>query len=95
MISHDPQSQLAPYFEAEMRKYGKQIPEKGYSGMGYWYYGYPAYIGAMSMGSGLTTAMPREEQAQPEPDSKIASVAYEAGATSGGQAMGESGVSPA
>jgi hypothetical protein len=95
VIPYAPDSQLAPYYEAEMRKRGNQTPQTGYSGMGYWYYGYPAYVGSMGMIGSLTTALPPGDQAQPEPDSKIALASAEAGATSDGQSMGTSGVSPA
>jgi hypothetical protein len=90
------QAQLLKYYEAEMRKYGRQKPEKGFSGMGYWFPSYPVYIGALSEFGSMASALPpTPEQAQPDADSKIASVSLEAGATSDGQSMGASGVSPA
>lgn len=96
MLPSPEQNQLFEYYEAEMRKYGHQKPEKGFSGMGYWFPSYPVYIGALSgFGSMASALPPTPEQAQPEPDSKISLASAEAGATSDGQAMGASGVSPA
>jgi hypothetical protein len=96
MLPSPEQTQLLSYYEAEMRKQGHQNREKGFSGMGYWFPSYPVYIGALSGYGSMSTALPPiPEQAQPDADSKIASVSYEAGATSDGQSMGASGVSPA
>lgn len=92
MLPYIDQSQLAPYYEAEMRKRGHQNIVGGYSGMGYWFYGYPAYISALQGTSGLTTATPTEaEQAQPDADSKMAGAISEAGADTSGVNSGASG----
>lgn len=89
-------NQLASYFEAEMLERSRQIPEKGYSGMGYWYGGYPTYISAVSSQYGaMSTATPGDlSKTQAEPDSKISRAAVEAGATTSGIASGESGTAP-
>lgn len=89
-------NQLAQYFENEMLRRSNQIPEKGFSGMGYWYSGYPTYIGAsVTQYGAMSTASPqRPDQAQPDSDSKIARAAVEAGATTSGVASGESGTAP-
>lgn len=84
---------MAPYFEAEMRRNGHQTPEAGYSGIGYWYSGYPAYIGASNGYSEPGTGYPSaaSTQAQPDTDSPITGAAAESGATSDGQNSGASG----
>ena len=69
-------AQLAPHFEAEKRKAGHQQRERGINGIGYWYGGYPYYIGAMMLGD-MSTAMPTGDQAQPDMDSKVTNAAAE------------------
>jgi hypothetical protein len=48
MLPNIEQNQLTSYYEAEMLRKSRQTPEEGYSGMGYWWYGYPSYIGGIS-----------------------------------------------
>lgn len=48
MLPNIDHNQLTPYYESEMRRRGNQKPENGFSGMGYWWYGYPGYIGGIS-----------------------------------------------
>jgi len=96
-VSRHKNSQMAPYFEAEMRRNGHQMPESGYSGIGYWYSGYPAYIGATNAYSSPSQIVPPDAgvQAQPDAGSPIAGAASEAGATSDGQNSGASGTAAA
>jgi len=77
-------SQLSSVFKDEWYKRLKNDPV--YAGLGGNYYGYPAYIGSMAMYNGMTTALPHDDQAQPDPDSKMAGAAQEVGAT--GESMG-------
>jgi hypothetical protein len=77
-------SQLSGIFEEGWYKRLKNDP--AFAGLGANYYGYPAYIGSMSMYNGMTTALPHDDQAQPEPGSKMANAAEEVGAT--GDSMG-------
>lgn len=57
MLPDKRQNQLASYYEAEIARRGNQRPEHGYSGIGYWWYGYPVQVasttgyGAMSNAS--------------------------------------------
>jgi hypothetical protein len=92
-ISRHKNSQMAPYFEAEMRRNGHQMPEAGYSGIGYWYSGYPSYLGATNAYSSPGAAYPPDAgaQAQPDADSPITGAASETGATSSGDSSGASG----
>ena len=69
-------AQLADHYEAQKRKAGHQKTERGYAGIGYWYGGYPTYIGAMMLGD-MTTALPVGDQAQPDLDSKVTNAAAE------------------
>jgi hypothetical protein len=78
--------------EQEMRKYGNQIPERGFSGAGYWWYGYPTYMGSAAMFNGVTSAAQWSEQAQPDADSKMAGAISEAGADTSGVNSGASGI---
>jgi hypothetical protein len=78
--------------EAQMREYGKQIPERGFSGAGYWWSEYPTYTGSSAMFNGVTTAAPWSEQAQPEAGSKMSGAIAEAGATTSGVNSGASGI---
>lgn len=92
MFPYIEQNQLAPYYEAEMRRYGRQNIERGYTGIGYWFSGYPTYISAMQGTSGITTAAPPQgDQAQPDADSKMAGAILEAGADTSGVNSGASG----
>jgi hypothetical protein len=86
-------NQLAEYYESEMLRRSHQTPERGYAGMGYWYSGYPTYIGALTTAYGGLTGTTTETpvQAQPTEGSPIAEAATEAGATTSGVASGESG----
>ena len=84
-------TQFDPALEEEMRKYGKQIPERGYGGAGYWWYGYPTYMGSSAMFNGVTTASQGSEQAQPDADSKMIGAISEAGADTSGVNSGASG----
>jgi hypothetical protein len=70
-------NQLTPYYEKELRKHGHQKEVGGYSGMGYWFFGYPAYIGAMNTAVDHGTATPIVDQAQPDLDSKVTNAAAE------------------
>lgn len=79
MHPRDDHSQLSSVFEEEWYKRLKNDP--AYAGIGANYYGYPAYIGTMAMYNGMTTALPHDDQAQPDADSKIAGAASEVGAT--------------
>lgn len=92
MFPYIEQNQLASYYEAEMRKYGNQKIERGYTGTGYWYYGYPTYISSLQGTSNITTAAPPQaDQAQPDADSKMAGAIWEAGADTSGVNSGASG----
>lgn len=84
MQPRDDHSQLSSVFEEGWYKRLKSDPV--YAGLGANYYGYPTYVGSMAMYNGVTTAMPYQDQAQPEADSKIARAADEVGAT--GDSMG-------
>jgi hypothetical protein len=84
-------NQFNPSLEPKMRAYGNQIPESGFSGAGYWWYGYPSYTGSSAMFNGVTTAAQWSDQAQPEADSKMAGAISEAGATTSGVNSGASG----
>lgn len=46
MLLNSQQNQLASYFEDEMLRNAGQRKERGYTGTGYWYSNYPAYMGA-------------------------------------------------
>jgi hypothetical protein len=84
-------SQFPQTLEAKMRKHGRQIPETGFGGAGYWWYSYPTYIGAEQMFGGVTTATPGNDQAQPDDDSKMNGAISEAGADTSGVNSGTSG----
>ena len=78
MFPNSESAQLAPYFEAQKRKAGHQKRERGIVGAGYWYGGYPYYIGAMALGGALTQVTPPDnDQAQPDMDSKVTNAAAE------------------
>lgn len=49
------QNQLTAYYEREMLKRGNQEMEPGYSGIGFWWYGYPVYANSMQRYGGLST----------------------------------------
>jgi hypothetical protein len=92
MYSRIDQDQLAPYYEAELRKRGHQYPQSGFAGIGYWYWGYPTYIGGMGINGALTTVTyPQGDQAQPDADSKMNGAISEAGADTSGVNSGASG----
>ena len=92
MYSRIDQDQLAPYYEAELRKRGRQYPQSGFTGIGYWYWGYPTYIGGMGINGALTTvSYPQNDQAQPDADSKMNGAISEAGADTSGISSGASG----
>lgn len=81
-----------PAIEKLQLKKGHQIPETGYSGMGYRWFMYPAYVGAMSQYWAAQTAFPEEDdQAQPDKDSKMLGAISEAGADTSGINSGTSG----
>lgn len=91
MLPNQKDNQLTAYYESEMRKHGHQKRVSGYSGMGYWWYGYPAYIGAENGYSNMSTAYPPTPPTDFDSDSKLGSAAEEAGATSSGVNQGTSG----
>ncbi|CAB5219395.1 hypothetical protein UFOVP221_66 [uncultured Caudovirales phage] len=93
MLPYIEHNQLTPYYEAEMRKRGHQQAVGGYSGMGYWFMGYPAYIAALQGTTNPSIATPTElDQAQPDQDSKMNGAISEAGADTAGYNSGASGI---
>lgn len=48
MLPNIQQNQLVSYYENEIRSRQPQKALEGYSGNGYWWYGYPAYVGGIS-----------------------------------------------
>lgn len=84
-------TQFDPALEPKLRKYGNQIPERGFSGAGYWWFNYPVYVGTAQGTSSLTTALPYMDQAQPDADSKMNGAISEAGADTSGVNSGASG----
>jgi hypothetical protein len=48
MLPNIQQNQLVNYYEDEIRSRQPRKALEGYSGNGYWWYGYPAYIGGIS-----------------------------------------------
>jgi hypothetical protein len=53
-----PPSNLIPYYENMMMKRGNQQPESGYSGIGYWWRGYPVNTSAHSRYAAMSVATP-------------------------------------
>lgn len=60
MLPDKKQSQLAEYYEAEIAKRGNQQPERGYAGIGYWWYGYPIQVASTTGYGALSTASTQE-----------------------------------
>lgn len=78
--------------EKKQLKSSRQVPESGYTGMGYRWFMYPAYVDAMSQYWAPQLAFPElPDQAQPGPDSKMLGAISEAGATTAGYNSGTSG----
>lgn len=81
-----------PALEKQMLKSANQHPEPGFTGTGYRWYLYPAYVDAMSQywaGQSAFPALP--DQAQPDKDSKMLGAISEAGADTAGYNSGTSG----
>lgn len=62
MLPDKKQSQLASYYEAEIRQRGNQKPEPGYSGIGFWWYGYPVQTASTTEYGALSNAPATEGQ---------------------------------
>jgi hypothetical protein len=56
MLPDKKQSQLASYYEAEIMRRGNQKPEPGYSGIGFWWYGYPVQVSSTTGYGALSNA---------------------------------------
>lgn len=93
MIPDPKSAQLLSYLEAEQNKRGHQKPEPGYSGVGYWWNGYPTYLGGGNTMYGAMNPVPNgPNNVVDVQGSKIGAAAEEAGATSDGENSGASGV---
>ena len=54
MLPDKKQNQLASYYEEEIMQRGNQKPQTGYSGIGYWWYGYPVQVASTTGYSALS-----------------------------------------
>jgi hypothetical protein len=92
MIPDPKSAQLLSYLEAKKNKHGHQIPESGYAGVGYWFNGYPVYLGGGNTMYGAMNPVPNgPNNVADVQGSKLEGAAQEAGATSDGQNSGTSG----
>jgi hypothetical protein len=73
--------------EKKQLKRSGQIPEPGYSGMGYFWQMYPLYVGTYQGTSTTPDVAPETLLTQATPDSKLGLAAQEAGATATGENM--------
>lgn len=62
MLPDKRQNQLASYYEAEIASRGNQKPEPGYSGIGYWWYGYPIQVASTTGYGALSNASTVDSQ---------------------------------
>jgi hypothetical protein len=76
-------NQLKESYENEMRKHIRRRKEPNYSGAGFWYAGYPTYIGALSgygsMGAADGTAAHESQETPSQEAAENASGGSEAG----------------
>lgn len=83
MLPNKEQSQLASYFESEMLRNAGQRKERGYTGTGYWYSNYPAYMGAGNTMYGAMSTASNPGAPTDTVGSDVEAAAGEAGAFGG------------
>lgn len=60
-IRNKSQNPLVEYYEQLMLQNGKQQLVPGYSGIGFWYHGYPSYTNTLTNYGAMSTALPSQE----------------------------------
>ena len=83
MLLNNQQNQLASYFEDEMLRNAGQRKERGYTGTGYWYGNYPAYMGAGNTMYGAMSVATNPGAPSDIAGSPVEAAASEAGAVAG------------